>query len=39
MNSGFSSTDELQVLSIRYVELEKLLEEKENKWLELADLF
>jgi len=39
MNSGSSTTDELNVLSIRYVELEKLLEEKENKWLELADLF
>jgi ATP-binding cassette subfamily F protein uup len=39
MNSGSSSTDELQVLSARYVELEKLLEESENKWLELADLF
>ena len=39
MNSGSSSTDELNILSIRYVELEKLLEEKENKWLELAELF
>jgi len=39
MNSGSSSTDELQVLSIRYVEIEKLLEAKENKWLELAELF
>src|ERR1035437_5992737 len=39
MNSGSSSTDELNILSIRYVALEKLLEEKENKWLELAELF
>jgi len=39
MNSGSSSTEELNILSIRYVELEKLLEEKENKWLELAELF
>jgi ATP-binding cassette subfamily F protein uup len=39
MNSGSSSTDELNILSFRYVELEKLLEEKENKWLELAELF
>jgi len=39
MNSGSGTNDELQLLSIRYVELEKLLEEKENKWLELAELF
>jgi ATP-binding cassette subfamily F protein uup len=39
MNSGSGSNEELQILSIRYVELEKLLEEKENKWLELAELF
>lgn len=39
MNSGSSSTSELQVMSVRYVELEKLLGEKENKWLELAELF
>jgi ATP-binding cassette subfamily F protein uup len=39
MNSGSSSTSQLQVLSVRYVELEKLLEDRENKWLELAELF
>lgn len=39
MNSGSSSTSELQQLSVRYTELEKQLEEKENKWLELAELF
>ena len=39
MNSGSSSTNELQQLSVRYTELEKQLEEMENKWLELAELF
>ena len=39
MNSGSSSASELQQLSVRYAELEKQLEEKENKWLELAELF
>lgn len=39
MNSGASSTVELQKLSLRYAELEKHLEETENKWLELAELF
>lgn len=39
MNSGSSSADELHQLSVRYAEMEKQLEEKENKWLELAELF
>ncbi|MDP4291179.1 MAG: ABC-F family ATP-binding cassette domain-containing protein [Bacteroidota bacterium] len=39
MNSGLSSADELNVLSVRYVELERLLEEKEYRWLELSELF
>ena len=39
MNSGASSNDELQLLSVRYTQMEKQLEEKENKWLELAELF
>ena len=39
MNSGSGTNDALQILSVRYAELEKLLEEKENKWLELAELF
>ena len=39
MNSGACSNEELQQLSARYTELEKHLEETENKWLELAELF
>lgn len=38
MASGSLPFDELQTMSIRILEVEKLLDEKEIRWLELSDL-
>lgn len=38
MASGSLPFDELQTLSVRILEVEKLLDEKEIRWLELSDL-
>jgi ABC transport system ATP-binding/permease protein len=37
LNSGTLSPDELQQVSSHYQETEKLLEQKENRWLELSE--
>ncbi len=37
MNSGVLSSEELQKTSEAYAQLEKLLEDKENRWLELSE--
>jgi len=39
MNRGEGSPEDFSNYAIRYAEIEKLLEEKSNHWLELADLF
>jgi ATP-binding cassette subfamily F protein uup len=39
MNSGAESVAGLQELSCRFAEIEKLLAEKEDRWLQLAELF
>ena len=38
MASGALPFDEIQKLSVRILEVEKLLDEKEIRWLELSDL-
>ncbi len=38
LNSGNETSDELQKLSARFGEVEKLLEEKGDRWLELSEL-
>lgn len=39
MNSGTADSAELMTLSKRFAEIEKLLKEKEDHWLELSELF
>jgi ATP-binding cassette subfamily F protein uup len=39
MNNGESSPEDFSNYAIRYAEIETLLEEKSNRWIELAGLF
>ncbi len=39
MNKGEGSPEDFLSYSLRYTEIENLLEEKSNRWLELSDLF
>ena len=39
MNRGEGSPEDLSNNGIRYLEIENILKEKSNRWLELADLF
>lgn len=39
INNGEGGPEDFSNYAIRYAEIEKLLEEKSNRWLELADLF
>jgi len=39
MNSGEGSPEDFSTYGVRYAEIENLLEEKSNRWIELADLF
>lgn len=39
MNSGLCTPDELAQLAKDYAEMEKLIEIKTDRWLELSELF
>jgi ATP-binding cassette subfamily F protein uup len=39
LNSGEGSPEDFSTYGIRYAEIENLLDEKSNRWIELADLF